>query len=449
MKKIVFLLVIALISCQPRSCRETKVGVSKEKGEMLYDIHCASCHGSTGDGKGPVAQYLWPKPRDFTSGIFKYRTTRGAVPSDIDILQTMKKGIPGTSMPGWELLGMDEWFSILAHVKSFSPRLMSEKPGPGIDIPEEPKTTPASVQEGRLLYEKSSCVACHGPKGLGDGPGAVILQDVWGDRIAPRDLTRGPLKWGNSGGEIYRSLMIGIPGTPMPGFEQTFTRGQLWSLVHYLQSIQEKIPEGFDPAKPHRNLIAVTRTGGEIPLDDEADAWMDAREIPVFLKPLWQETGATEWLTVKGLHNEKEIAFYIEWEDDQVTLGPEQKDGVAIQFPLDKISNPMDLPYLGMGSEAEKVNIWEWRAGTFRDLNAAGIGRVTSQAETAQNVTGKGLYANGIWRVILKRSLHPEGMLDAPITKTGYLSFGLWDGDLPKHQGPEAFSEWMIYELRD
>src|SRR3990167_5793068 len=167
------------------------------------------------------------KPRGFNSGIFKYRRTRGAVPADLDLLQTMKLGIPGTSMPGWDLLSMEDWRSILSYLKSFNPRLDNEKAGPSVDTPEEPKKTPESIQSGLELYEKSGCVACHGLQGKGDGPGAIVLKDVWGDRIAPRDLTRGPLKWGNTTRDIYRTLMIGIPGTPMPGYEHTFSKEQM------------------------------------------------------------------------------------------------------------------------------------------------------------------------------------------------------------------------------
>lgn len=441
MRKGIFVLLFFLAACQARSCRVEKEEVSKEKGALLYEQHCASCHGSNGDGKGNVAQYLWPKPRDFTSGIFKYRTTRGAIPSDLDLLQTMKLGIPGTSMPGWDLLTMEDWRSLLAHVKSFSPRLMNEKAGPLVDIPEEPKPTTESIQAGKFLYEKSSCVACHGLQGKGDGPGALILKDVWGNRIAPRDLSRGPLKWGNTSRDIYRSLLIGVPGTPMPGFENTFTKEQIWSFVHYLQSIQRKMPEGYDPANPKRNLLEVSKINGEIPLDEEADAWSETKGIPIFLKPLWHEPKANEWLTVRALHNEKEIAFYIEWEDDQMNIGPNEKDAVAIQFPLEEIENPIDLPYLGMGSEAKPVTIWEWKAGTFSAWQAAGVGNLKEQNQERQAVAGKGIYDRGAWHVIFKRPLsHP---------KVGYLSFALWDGDLPKHQGPEAFSEWMIYELKE
>src|SRR4029450_3737989 len=43
-------------------------------GKQLYTERCAHCHGETGDGKGVSAAVVYPKPRDFTSGLYKFRT---------------------------------------------------------------------------------------------------------------------------------------------------------------------------------------------------------------------------------------------------------------------------------------------------------------------------------------------------------------------------------------
>lgn len=449
MKKILWLFLLMLFACEGRSCRQSAGEYPQGQGKYLYEMHCGSCHGAKGDGKGPVADYLWPKPRNFTAGVFKYRTTKGPIPSDYDLLQSMIKGVPGTSMPGWGMLAKEEWESLLAYVKSFNPRLAHQKAPRAVDIPEEPKPTAESIQTGGAIFKQAGCIACHGPLGKGDGPGAMVLKDIWGDRIAPRDLTRGPLKWGSTSKDIYRTLMLGIPGTPMPNYEHTFTREQIWSLVHFIQSIQRKMPEGYDPANPHRSLITAARVRGEIPFDYEAEAWQNARAIPVFLKPLWYEPGGTEWLTVKALHNEKEVAFYIQWEDDRMDVEEEKKDGVALQLPTDEVKDAVQLPYLGMGSEARRVNIWQWKGGSAVEYDAAGVGNLTSQNPGNQNVSGKGIFDQGRWHVILKRPVKSALSHDAPILDLGWLSFALWDADLPLHRGPEAFSEWIRYELQE
>src|SRR3989338_1095235 len=139
MKKTLLLIIpFILLSVGCKSKKEIPLA----QGKKLYEIHCAACHGISGNGEGPLSPNLFPKPRDLTTGILKYRTTRGPVPSDLDILQTMKVGIPGTSMPGWDLLSLQDWESVLAYVKTFSPKWVDRESGPAVEIPEQPKTTP-------------------------------------------------------------------------------------------------------------------------------------------------------------------------------------------------------------------------------------------------------------------------------------------------------------------
>ena len=46
------------------------------KGKILFETNCASCHGTSGKGDGPVGAALDPKPRDFTVGDFKFDTDK-------------------------------------------------------------------------------------------------------------------------------------------------------------------------------------------------------------------------------------------------------------------------------------------------------------------------------------------------------------------------------------
>ena len=56
-------------------------------GKTVYERKCAGCHGEKGDGKGPAAELLAPKPRDFTAGLYKIRSTANKVPTDQDLLR--------------------------------------------------------------------------------------------------------------------------------------------------------------------------------------------------------------------------------------------------------------------------------------------------------------------------------------------------------------------------
>jgi mono/diheme cytochrome c family protein len=49
---------------------DTVVEADAKLGEADYQIHCASCHGAAGDGDGPVAQALNPKPARHSDGAY-------------------------------------------------------------------------------------------------------------------------------------------------------------------------------------------------------------------------------------------------------------------------------------------------------------------------------------------------------------------------------------------
>ena len=65
----------------------TKDLVSGEGGYALYRKHCLHCHGVTGDGNGPTAPFLWPRPRDYRRGMYKFTSTTGQKPTREDLRQ--------------------------------------------------------------------------------------------------------------------------------------------------------------------------------------------------------------------------------------------------------------------------------------------------------------------------------------------------------------------------
>lgn len=70
-----------------------------ESGRGLYRQHCATCHGVTGNGRGPTAALLNPYPRDYRLGRFKFKSTPiGAKPTKEDLKALITNGISGTTM---------------------------------------------------------------------------------------------------------------------------------------------------------------------------------------------------------------------------------------------------------------------------------------------------------------------------------------------------------------
>lgn len=210
--------------------------------KSLYDASCASCHGVDGRGSGPAAAALAPVPRDFSRGIYKFRSTAsGSLPTDDDLYRAIANGLPGTSMAGWHgLLTETQIRGLAAYVKQFSPRFASESAVP-IAAAQPIPATPESLAKGRQAYESLACGACHGDASTGEGAITLTLQDDWGHPIHAATLTE---PWTFRGGatptDIYLRLKTGINGTPMPAFADTANDQDLWHVANYIASLGRK-----------------------------------------------------------------------------------------------------------------------------------------------------------------------------------------------------------------
>jgi len=215
-------------------------------GKSVFDRRCIGCHGAKGNGKGPSADFLNPRPRDFTRGIFKFRSTPGkdSLPSDADLFITVTHGLWGTAMPTWEEISGRERVAVVQYIKAFSERWQKEQVGQPIVILPETPVTQASVENGKTIFHgKAICFMCHGPGGKGDGILAAGLRDTWGNPIRPANFTlpageHGGVKLGHDGEHIFKTIMTGVGGTPMPPFQGQLKPEEVWDVVHYVQSLR-------------------------------------------------------------------------------------------------------------------------------------------------------------------------------------------------------------------
>ncbi|MEE8191053.1 MAG: cytochrome c, partial [Candidatus Scalindua sediminis] len=89
-------------------------------GKKIYEKRCYYCHGVKGDGNGPAAPRLDPKPRNFTRNEYKIRSTElGTLPTDEDLFRIITSGVEGTAMPFWSTLSSEERWQVIYYVKTF------------------------------------------------------------------------------------------------------------------------------------------------------------------------------------------------------------------------------------------------------------------------------------------------------------------------------------------
>ncbi|MBI4740340.1 MAG: c-type cytochrome [Betaproteobacteria bacterium] len=424
--------------------KPTPVAADLEAGKKLYRRYCTQCHGDEGKGDGPAADFIYPRPRNFTTAIFKVRTTlSGQLPTDHDLFHIISEGLPGTSMPAWKkfIPENDRW-QLVHYVKTFDELgLFKEEPAKEqVVVDAAPKMTAELVAKGKDLYQQKKCWQCHGPQGRGDGVSAAGMKDEWGFPIRPVNFTK---SWRFRGGDriedIYRTFTTGFNGTPMPSFVDAIPAAEdRWALAAFVKSL----------ALPQKNA-QVLKSGfviGEIPADPYAKEWEGAEsaDFPlagqIILEPRWFQP-MHDVITARALYNEKEIAILLEWDDGTNSKGEgKPADEVELQLPIGD-TGPVK-PYFILGDDKHPVEVLRWSA---KD----GLTRLTAEGATKLNPreTGgwvaQGDYKEGQYRVILRRPMQgKEGEVSFAPGKFVPVAFHLRDGDNGEEGLKMSLSTW-------
>lgn len=239
------LLSTPLFGAETQAVSEQPTADQITRGKVLYNAACRTCHGLRGGGDGPNAQRLDPRPRNFTTGMYKWRTTPyGQLPTDEDIRRTIREGVSGTDMfPFGKILSKQSINDVAQYVKTFFPGFADPAKQPKAEtilkIPvERPfESSEESVAKGKALFTAKGCIGCHGVKADGNSPAGNVMKDQMGYPLRPADLTLGYIKGGDRDQDIYRSISTGLSHTPMIAFGAMTSEAERWQLVDYIRSL--------------------------------------------------------------------------------------------------------------------------------------------------------------------------------------------------------------------
>ena len=428
-------------------------------GKEVYDTWCINCHGEGGAGDGPAADFFTPRPRDFRYGIYKIRSTEsGQLPTDEDLIRVVSKGMPGTGMPSWEeSLSQKEIQKVVEYIKSFSRKFARAKEPPSVIKMGTPtKPTEESITRGKELFREIECFKCHGDEGRGDGPSAPELEDDWEYPIRPRNFTRGwEFRGGHRPEDIYRRIIGGVAGTPMPSFMDSLDEKKTWDLVNYVRSLSP------DERPPLIFVLKAKKLEGQpLPGDPEDPVWAEAdlAEYPLVGQVIQDPrlfTPSVVGVQIQAFYNDEAIALRLSWDDPSETK-PDPgtdiyEDAMSVQFPVE-IPKGSKRPYFLMGDAELPVNLWRWSSGggDVVEQNAWGTGRVETQGQSSQQIDGIINYRNGRYRLVLRRPLTTaDSKLDLQF-KPGDLipmAFFVWDGSNQETGKQMALSHWYYLLL--
>jgi cytochrome c len=448
----------------------------RESGKKLYLKYCSQCHGENGDGEGYAAPHLRPRPRNFTTGKFKVRTTpNGALPSHQDLVNIIKRGMPYTSMPAWPTLSDQEVSDLAYFITTFSPEFSKpENVTQPVPLPSAPTATKESIELGKKLYEETGCVKCHGTLGRGDGPSAPTLMDDWGHAIRPADLAQSwTFRGGSSREDIFRSMTTGLNGTPMPGFGEALQPEQRWAITDFIDSLSGSTGPGYS------NLVVARHVQDPIDLAKGAASFASARaaRFPVvgqIMEPGRSFHPPATSVIVQAIYDGESIALLVRWHD--MTADKTGKNGPSLPVPLEEeeeaatpaaqgqtpgaapqpadpfaeqaapaapvsefsdaaaIQIPSQVPtgarkpYFIFGDGQNSVDLLFFDLARPDPLQFTGKGSADIAPNDTGDVTGVASYDQGEWSVVFKRPLRPTSGARFSPGEFMPIAFSVWDG---------------------
>lgn len=436
--------------------------------DAIYQKRCSQCHGEDGDGLGVAAEYMYPAPRDFTLGLFKYKTTDAdsEFPTDLDLRNTIRDGLTGTAMPGWKTILTDaEIDALIQQIKVFGYWDEEEEEGAPIDLGTMPAVTPDILAQGRAQFVKA-CVQCHGEEGRGNITSGKKLADDLEDRIWPRNLTQ-PETWRVTTDvtDVFERLSTGIPGTPMPEHATTMSIDDRWAIAHYVMTLRDNSV----PLSQGDSVIRAVRVSGDLPSDGADPAWdvapaMTFSLVPNVIKEPRLFTSLNEMVTVRALYNDSDIAVRVEVDDRTYSVPGSEleqqyaiedvdatRDAIAVQLPA-KLSGTNEKPYFRQGDKKNPVNMWYWAAPSETDgepetvaiLDATGLDQQPVARADSSDLSARADWKDGRWQVVFNRSLETAAPADLQFSEGVYtpIAFANWDGVNAESELRQSFTSW-------
>ena len=239
------------------------------RGLLHYQRHCRVCHGDNGNGSTWTITVLEPSPRNFTSPQSRRLLTREGM------IGAVTHGRAGTAMMGFAgRLTADEIGEVVDYIREtfmtgpviadagveasaapahgghgsmaggFGGAAMAPRFGGGdvlavdMDAP-FPGELAGDFEKGRQFY-MANCSTCHGVRGDGYGPRSSFIVPP------PRNFLHPEARAVLNRPGLFRAIVIGKPGTPMPAWGKVLGPQQVADVAEFVFQDFIRPPPGGD-----------------------------------------------------------------------------------------------------------------------------------------------------------------------------------------------------------
>jgi mono/diheme cytochrome c family protein len=384
--------VLIQLRLDPRLLEEV---VRLETGKKFYaEAECLKCHGATGKGDGESADTLKDEwgypivPYDFTvAGRMKGGNTVR------DVYRTLQNGIGGTPMPSYaDSLAPEEIWGLAYHV-------MSLAKAPRTAAPAEVGTLRVRRVAGDLPADPTAAAW------RGATLQAVPLRTLW---LRPRQVGQVRVAALHNGKDI--------------GF-----------LLEWDDPLADQAALGVEQ---FRDAAAV-----QLPLaagkgaNPAASYVMGEAQQPV---SIWH--WKADWQLDVARYRDREDRFAALAVDDMPFVR-----GMRSSAPEAAVAPADSHEALFLTARAAGNPMAQPRRSAVENLNAVGVGTITSQPAEAQGIRGEGRWGGGQWRVVMVRALKTANPRDAQLEpgQETAVAFAVWDGSGRDRDGQKAVSVWQ------
>ncbi len=183
---------------------------SLEHGRQVYVVNCVGCHGVEGDGNGPAAQFMNPRPFNFKDANAQRAHSEG------QLYHFLLFGLPGSAMPAWgDYLTVNDIWDVINFVRTI-PNGGLQTPAGGLNANQMvtggaagPAPAPYDANQENWYYQPPS------PRPSPSKEGAATASSGGGTQSPAPNVTAGN-QGPNDAGKPTTPIQGGQPPTATP-----------------------------------------------------------------------------------------------------------------------------------------------------------------------------------------------------------------------------------------